>query len=608
MQFAVPRRTHLFRANHRYSNTRWRSSDRYNKSRLLHNHDTGIHAVNFGNGVLSIASIGTVTGTSENGIYALHIGTGNITINSSGAVTGGDDGIDAYHVGTGNITITASGAVTGGDDGIDVEHYGASAGAITINVLGAVTGNDKGITIDRDNNSPATITSHAPVTSTAANGFAIDLRGNAHDTVNLGGGTMINGFIDFGNGDAADIDTLNALPGFNGVVTFADNSGSDSALLSAPENISSNIALIGGGTTAVAFDPSGFAASGMFLGSFTGTILNSIDNGGTPAANGSAANSFTGLQANGLSQRHWVSGLGGRQEIKTTGVSSFSANGVATPYAEGSGPTYWVSGFGGQQEIEADSNNVDLDNTFAGIMAGAENNYDGGIIGVLGGYGASDIDIDYDAGSTETDSLFAGAYWKKDYGTHRVNLALIGGSADQEFRRNIAGSTSPAKGKADGWFISPSATFTVPIKALPITTFGSVRVSYSGLFLDGYTESGVANPLDVSDRDMHLLNARAQLTFPHDFENRDGSHSHLEIRAGVDAQYDMDSDKVNGVVGGTAIKFSADLDDKVSGFIGATFTRSNHKGDLAFAISGELQSTFDGGYQAVAEVRVIKRF
>ncbi|MCP3669812.1 MAG: autotransporter outer membrane beta-barrel domain-containing protein, partial [Gammaproteobacteria bacterium] len=316
-----------------------------------------------------------------------------------------------------------------------------------------------------------------------------------------------------------------------------------------------------------------------------------------------------GLQANGLSQRHWVSGLGGRKEIKTAGVGSFSANGVATPpYAEGPGPSYWISGFGGHQEIEAGSNNVDLDNNFAGIMAGAESNYDGGIIGVLGGYGVSNIDIDYDAGSTDTDAAFAGVYWKKDYGTHQVNLALIGGSADQEFRRNIAGSNSTAKGKADGWFISPSATVTVPIAAMPVTTFGSVRVSYAGLFLDDYTETGITTAVDISDRDIHLLNARAQLTFPHDFENRDGSHSHLEIRAGVDAQYDMDSDKVNGVIGGTAIKFSADLDDKVSGFIGATFTRSNHKGDLAFAISGELQSTFDDGYQAVAEARVIKRF
>ncbi|MCP3671929.1 MAG: hypothetical protein GY814_16165 [Gammaproteobacteria bacterium] len=114
--------------------------------------------------------------------------------------------------------------------------------------------------------------------------------------------------------------------------------------------------------------------------------------------------------------------------------------------------------------------------------------------------------------------------------------------------------------------------------------------------------------MDISDRDVHQLNARTQLTFPQGFENKNGSHSHLEIRAGVDAQYDLDSDKVSGVVGGAPIKFSVGLDDKVSGFVGATLTRTNRKGDLAFAISGELQSAFDGGYQAVGEARIIKLF
>ncbi|MCP4996383.1 MAG: hypothetical protein GY934_21805, partial [Gammaproteobacteria bacterium] len=92
------------------------------------------------------------------------------------------------------------------------------------------------------------------------------------------------------------------------------------------------------------------------------------------------------------------------------------------------------------------------------------------------------------------------------------------------------------------------------------------------------------------------------------FDNEDGSSVHLEVRAGVDAQYNLDSDEVSGVVGGTPINFSADLDDRVSGFVGATLIRTNQKEDLTFAISGEVQSTFDGGYEAVGELKVVKRF
>ncbi|MCP4125671.1 MAG: hypothetical protein GY753_01250, partial [Gammaproteobacteria bacterium] len=254
-------------------------------------------------------STAAVTGKWR-GIYAFNNGTGRLSITSTGAVEGSlVDGILAYNFNTGSTDLTINtAAVTGFDVGIRALHKGT--GAITINTSGVVKGATGIYVVSRDNNAPATITSYAPITGTG--GFAIDLRGDGHDVVNLGGGAVISGAIDFGDGnDPADssfpnpddIDTLNALPGFNGVVTFADASGGDTALASAPENVSSNIALISNGETAVAFDPSGFAASGMFLWSFTGAILNSIDNGGTPAANGGSASSFTGLQANGLSQR-----------------------------------------------------------------------------------------------------------------------------------------------------------------------------------------------------------------------------------------------------------------------------------------------------------------
>ncbi len=586
-----------------------------------------------GNGDVSITNIGniTTTGYSGRGIKGAVYGDGNLSISSIGDISTSANNSQSWAIsgrqtGTGNMSITSIGnlsatnanAINARMDGtgtIDITVSGTLSGLTGIRVSGG------DYFLSRSSNwAPATITTSAAITGT--NGTAIDLSGDANDTVNVLPGASFNGAIDFGNGNdgmggtnANDIDTLNALPGFNGVINFADTGDigqGDTDLESAPEIVSSNIALVNGGTTAVAFDPSGFAASSMFLGSFTGAILNSIDNGNTPAANGNASSSFTGLQANGLSQRHWVSGLGGRQEIKTagnSGVSGFTANGVASPYALDFGSTVWVSVFGGHQEVDAADNNTDLDHDFVGLMAGAESNFNQGTLGLFGGYGTSDVEIAYDAGSTETDTLFAGAYWKKDYSTHRVNLALIAGLTDQEFRREINGATPvTAKGETDGWFISPSATFTVPITALPVTTFGSVRVSYAGLFLDGYTETGVANPLTVSDRDIHLFNTRGQLAFPHDFDNEDGSSVHLEVRAGVDAQYNLDSDEVSGVVGGTPINFSADLDDRVSGFVGATLIRTNQKEDLTFAISGEVQSTFDGGYEAVGELKVVKRF
>jgi hypothetical protein len=370
-----------------------------------------------------------------------------------------------------------------------------------------------------------------------------------------------------------DIDTLNAAIGLNTVVTFADASGSDSDLQSAPEFVSSNIALINGGLTAVVVDPSGFAASGVFLGTFTNSIFNSIDNNGAGPE---------------------------------TGISTHLGPGVQE---YGSGKRYWMSGLGGYQQVDAGTSNTALDHRFAGVMVGMENGFDNGTAGFFGGYGISDVTIDYGAGSTNVDSVFGGAYWKKDYGSYRIHMAFAGGSADHDLRRVVSGSPSTtALGEADGWFIAPSATFIAPLNWMATPLVASVRASYAGLFLDGYSETGVANPLSVGDRAVHLFNARAQIALPHYEANEDGSHSHVELRAGLDAQFDLGSDDVNSVIGGTPFRFQASLDDEVSGFVGGTISRTSADGGFTFTLSGEVQSTFDGGYETIGEARAAFRF
>ncbi len=541
----------------------------------------GIYTRNNGTGVLLITMTGAVEGTTNNGIYAFNsnIGSTDLIINTA-AVKGGRFGIIGNNNGTGVLSITSTGAVEGTTfSGISASNDGI--GTTTITTTGAVTG-DTGIRVGtRTNNSPATINTYAPITGTG--GFAIDLRDDGHDVVNLGGGTVITGAIDFGNGNDGmggfnpnDIDTLNALPGFNGVVTFADNQG-DSDLQSAPEFVSPNIALINGGLTAVAVDPSGFAASGVFLGTFTSSIFNSIDNNGAGPE---------------------------------SGVSTHQGPGA---YEYGSGKRYWISGLGGYQEVDGGAGYADLDHHFGGVMIGMENGFAtdtfGGTAGFFGGYAVSDIAIQYGAGGTDVDTVFGGAYLKQDYGSWRIHLAFVGGSADHEFSRVVGGAPSTtALGKADGWFISPSATIIAPLNLFAVPVEASVRASYAGLFLDGYTETGTAFPLSVADRNVHLFNTRAQLALPHYIANEDGSHSHFELRAGVDARFDAGSDNVIAAVGGTSINFQAALDDAVSGFVGATMSRTSADGGFTFTLSGEMQSTFDGGYQATGEAKAVFRF
>jgi len=62
------------------------------------------------------------------------------------------------------------------------------------------------------------------------------------------------------------------------------------------------------------------------------------------------------------------------------------------------------------------------------------------------------------------------------------------------------------------------------------------------------------------------------------------------------------------VVGGSALDFSADLDNEVAGFIGTTIAFTSASGMFNFSASGEVQSTFDGGYKAIGLVRGAVRF
>ncbi|MCP4044694.1 MAG: autotransporter domain-containing protein, partial [Gammaproteobacteria bacterium] len=494
-------------------------------------------------------------GSFSNGIYGFVRNNGNVTITSTGNVTSLlASGIYARVYDAGTINITTSGTVSG-ETGIVVNSRAANA-------------------------APATITTSAAITGTG--GTAIDLQGDANDTVNVLPGASFNGAIDFGNGNdgmggtnANDIDTLNVAIFTNVEINFADTGGTgqgDTDLQSAPEIINApDGLLINGGTTFVAVDRTGFTANGVLLGTLTNAIFNPLDNNRSAPQN------------------------------------VFSTHGGDGPYEYGNGPRYWLSGFGGYEEVEPGSNNAGIEHSFGAIMIGAEGGFDTGMLGLFGGYGVSGLDFQYSAGETDITTFFGGGYWKQDYGSHRIHLAFAGGFADHEMVRNIGATV--ANGDSNGWFISPSATIVAPITAMPVPTLASVRVSYAGMWLDGYTETGtVANALTVASRDVHLLNGRAQLIFPNTSINEDGSHTHMELRVGVDGQWDAGSGNATVATGGSAINFSADLDDQIAGFIGANFSRTSADNMFTLTASGELQSTIDGGYEATGELKAGWKF
>lgn len=577
----------------------------------------GIDVRHQGSGNISISSVGDISllGDDGGGISAnISAGSGNISIVSKGDISTMGSGSDGLHArnfgGIGDISIVSRGDIWTkevssegilaeqdfGDGNVTIDNKGKviaeksiairagadGVGMINITQRGGAVSGTTGIAIDtRDSNAAATINLGSSVTGT--DGTAIDFQWDGDDVLNLKGGAAITGTVDFGNNNVTDFDTLNALPGFNGEINFADagsagQGGTD--IQSAPENIgSNNIAIVNGGLTAAVIDPTGIAAPSVFLGSVTSTILNSIDNN-------SAA------------------------RMKSSSSQEGSETQTGSSPSDRYGPHVWLSGFAGRQEVDAGPNTAGLEHDFGGLMLGAERSTESGTHGIFGGIGMSTLNVEYGAGDVDINSLFGGVYWTQDYGTHRIHMAFVGGMANHESRRVLGGAVPTfAKGDYDGWFFSPSVTLAAPVQWQDVKIVASVRASYAGMFLDGYEETGtIANPFTVSKRNLHMFNTRAQLAVPHVIENEYGYRTLIEWRVGLDGQFDAGTENVDAAIGGTAINFSATLDEQIAGFVGTSLTMYHPEQNFVFTASGEFQSTFKGGHKAVGEVRASMQF
>lgn len=535
-----------------------------------------------GNGDVSIVSKGDIStmGEGSDGLHARNFGgTGNISIVSRGDILTTNifsEGIMAEQdFGDGDVTIDSKGKVIA-EQTIAIRAGADGVGEININQRGGPVSGTTGISIvKRDLMAAATIKLGSSVTGT--DGTAIDFQWDGDDVLNLKGGSAIIGTIDFGNSNVTDFDTLKAMPGFNGEISFADSGSAgqgDTDLQSAPEMVGANIAVVNGGLTAAVLDSTGFAASSVFLGSLTSSVSNSLNN------------------------------------ARFAPSQEQSAQDELESYVTGSGPHFWLTGFGGSQQVEAGADNAGLEHRFGGLIFGAEKNTEMGTHGLFGGLGLSELDLEFDAGEVEVGSIFGGAYWKQDYGTHRIKMAFVGGMANHESKRNVTGTVPAiAEGDYTGWFFSPSVTLAAPLQWQEVKVIASMRASYSGMFLDGYTETGsVANPFTVSDRYVHIFNARAQLALPQVMHNEQGYRTVIEWRAGLDGQVDAGSENVGASTGAAAIDFSAALDEQIAGFVGASLTMLHPERNLALTASGEFQSAFNGGQNAAGEIRASIQF
>lgn len=154
---------------------------------------------------------------------------------------------------------------------------------------------------------------------------------------------------------------------------------------------------------------------------------------------------------------------------------------------------FWVSALGGFGETTAQGSLTSYDHKFRSALLGASTGSpydDTGLFGLFAGYVGGNVITQAGASELRVDILFGGAYWKRDFISHRVNFALAGGASDNQSTRHVSGMA--ADGDYKSWFIAPSLTIAVPIEAFHVPFNISGRISYVGVFNEGYTETGAA--------------------------------------------------------------------------------------------------------------------
>ena len=546
----------------------------------------------------------TNSGTISSGRTGISIGA-NVSVTNSGIISGDSTAIDAFD----NTRITNSGILASDSTGIDAGDNTSVANS------GTITGSRFGIFADADNlsvtNSGSIVSDGKgalgsglgigiaanTITSLTNSGIIIGGNGTAIEEFGAGGdtrltllpGSVIVGRIRLGGG----INTLEVGKGLNlastfeiGLPDFADDTFLISGTGGAPFVVNGNQVIV--------VDPTGFAASEVWLDSLANSILNAVDanaaSGGGLAGSGSADGGGAG---------------GTRAELTQAGSA-------------GSEQRVWGSFLGGYRSQEGKGANVDLDLAYGGALLGADAFRRGGLtLGAFVGGAVSEADQEFDAQDIDATSALGGFYLRQDWEPAWINLTLAGGWVRHDSERRIANNLAAdgideARAEYDGYFAIPAVTFGARIsEVLPnFSLEPSLRLHYAGLFLEGFEESGSAAALRVESRELHQAGARAQLALPYLIRGLDGEVFRLEGRLGLDGRLDLGDDRVDARVAGLPLDFEASFEDEVvSGFLGAGVSFTTPDGSTVIGASAEGRLGSDGseelGGRLAAELRLL---
>jgi hypothetical protein len=522
------------------------------------------------------------SGRIEGGVYAIFsFSIGSVT--NAGILVGAADGIRGSRI----DSIYNSGEISGADSGVEISNTIGS-----IDNTGLIQGGVSGV-------AAATITRLTNSGTISGGTFAIREGGaGGNTTLTLNGGSVLIGDVDLGSG----INTLNIGEGLSLNSTFEADSN---ILLGTTSGQLVAIDTSGGvnNQVVVAVDPSAFASFNDALAALTSGI------GGVVQGRQSALRSDPAL---GFASS-FASRFAGAEEESLVAFSNLDLE--DKPYLNPN--RFWIEGFGAYREDDSDRVGSTFESLTGGLVAGVDVPLDAiTSVGVMAGFAASRSENETDTQETDTTSYYAGVYASTEAWGLAWDGALTLGYTDYDQERItannlVAGGLETANANFGGWFINPQVTMTREAgNPLAGAGFGSLvstqtleqslTLSYAGLFLDGYTETGTTNPLTLDERSIHIASARAALSLPFEAAHADGAVTTLRLIGGVEARTRFGDDDVSGTLLGQSVSTTLDDDNFGAGaFVGLAGEYQTTTGLTAYANAEALLET-DAAWQVSA--------
>lgn len=517
---------------------------------------------------------GTITGTASIGFSTSS--SANPTVINSGTISGATDGIDAVNI----PTLVNSGTITGGEKGVDV-----FSTLTSLTNSGTISGGATQDAIEANE-----ITSLINSGTISGGTFAIEEISPTHDTfLTLNAGSILIGRVDLGGG----VNTLNIGEGLSLNSMFEDPDGT--SVVPILGTTSGHLVAFldqangGGGTDrqVVAVDPSAFASFDDALAALVSGIGQTVQ-GRQAALRADPALGFSSSFASRYAA------------AEETSLSAFSDLDLEdTPHLNPS--RFWVEGFGAYRQGQSDRVGGDFDSLTGGLVAGVDVPVDAlTSVGVMAGFAASTSENEIDTQQTDSMSYYAGVYASTQALGLAWDASLTAGYSDYSQERVtannlVAAGLETASADFGGWFINPQVTMTREASN-PLAGIGfgalmgtqtleqSLTLSYAGLFLDGYTETGTTNPLTLDDRSIHVTSARAALALPFEAIHADGALTTLRLIGGVEARTQFGDNGVSGTLLGQTVSTTLDDDDAVlGGFLGLSGEYQTTTGLTAYA-------------------------